>query len=78
MRYGSCIALVLLATLAVAEETQLKGDWWQRPGTPTRHTTFVATFDSAESNDADFARGMPLAGGFGTTADVPGKYGKAM
>ncbi|NOZ19604.1 MAG: pectate lyase, partial [Planctomycetes bacterium] len=30
------------------------------------------------SNDADFARGMPLAGGFGTTADVPGKYGKAM
>ncbi|MEW6355146.1 MAG: hypothetical protein AB1696_02375 [Planctomycetota bacterium] len=69
--------LIVLVAVVWAEESHLKGDWWQQPAVQTRHTIFVATFDRADSNDADFARGMPLAGGFGMTAGVPGRHGKA-
>ena len=43
-----------------------------------RHTIFLATFDKADSNDADFAVGRPLAGGFGCDPKVDGKFGKGV
>ncbi|MFQ6099303.1 MAG: hypothetical protein ACE5O2_16345, partial [Armatimonadota bacterium] len=66
------------ATAAPAGEPfVLKGDWWRQPATRTRHTTLVATFDDAASNDADYARESNLSGGFGMNADVPGLHGSA-
>ena len=43
-----------------------------------RHTIFLATFDKADSNDADFAAGSPLAGGFGCDPKANGKFGKGV
>jgi len=71
------LAQIATARTAGAEPLELKADWWQQAAEETRHTTLVAGFDSKQSNDADFARGMPLAGGFGMKADVPGKNGLA-
>jgi hypothetical protein len=79
MRTASFVgaAVALGAAAAFAEPFQLAGTWWQEPAVQTRHTTLVAGFDSTETSDADFAREMPLAGGFGMAADVPGKNGSA-
>ncbi len=63
---------------ALAEDIfNLRGDWWSGPAISNRHTSFVATFDSQTTNDADMARGLAGAGGGGMEADVPGKYGFA-
>ena len=53
---------------------QLKGEWWQGKAVETRNTTLVANFDSADSNNANFALGNPEAGGFGMDATVKGKH----
>ena len=37
---------------------QLKGEWWQGKAVETRNTTLVANFDSADSNNANFALGV--------------------
>ena len=56
---------------------QLKGAWWQGKAAVTRNATLVATFDSNASNNANFALGMPEAGGFGMDASVRGMFGLA-
>ncbi|MGC9319073.1 MAG: pectate lyase, partial [Armatimonadota bacterium] len=56
---------------------ELQGDWWRGPAEPTRHTTLVCSFDDAKRHDADYARELPLAGGFGMAADVEGAHGLA-
>lgn len=43
-----------------------------------RHTTFLARFDSDDSNDAEYARTRPEANGKGAESDVEGKYGKGV
>ena len=59
------------------EEFKLQGSWWQDPDVQTRHTCFIATFDSVTSNDADYVRGDSRYGGFGMNADVSGEYGQS-
>ena len=71
------LGLVVTATGLVAEPFELKGTWWREPAQQTRHTTLVASFDSAEDNDADYARALTGSGGFGMTASVLGKHGSA-
>ena len=66
------------ALVAAEPSAQPQGDWWRKPAATTRHTSFIATFDAKNSNDADFARGNPQAGGFGMKADVPGKFGSGV
>ncbi|HJN14486.1 MAG TPA: pectate lyase [Armatimonadota bacterium] len=70
-------ALFVFASLASADPVQLTGDWWQGPAERTRHATLVASYDSPESNDAEYARQDPRSGGFGMTLDAPGKNGLA-
>jgi len=70
----SC-ALGLAITELAAASLDLKTDWWRGPACRTRHTTLAASFDSAESNEADYARDLAASGGFGMRADVPGKHG---
>ncbi|MDP6118236.1 MAG: pectate lyase [Planctomycetota bacterium] len=75
----SCFAL-LSSCLAEppGEALTLKAHWTESPVKKTRHTTFVASFNSEENNDADFATGLPLAGGFGIDPKVKGKHGNAV
>ncbi len=70
------VMMVVQGALA-AEISTLRGDWWTGPAVGNRHTSFVATFDSRTTNDADMAWGLAGAGGGGMEADVPGKYGFA-
>ncbi len=77
MRTATVIALAAACVMAWAEPFELTGDWWQAPAESGRHTTLVCSFDSAEDNNADFAREMALSGGFGMAADVPGVHGLA-
>ena len=72
-----CLGVITMTSGLAAEPFELKGSWWQDPAQQTRHTTLVASFDSAEHNDADYARDLGLAGGFGMTPDVPGQHGLA-
>jgi len=65
----------LPATACAGDAVSLTGEWWQGAPVVGRNTTLVASFDSATSSDADYAVGMPLAGGFGIEADVPGQAG---
>jgi hypothetical protein len=68
----------LISTAAwSAEGFHLRGAWWQGPGGPGRHTSFVATFDHESDHDADHARGERRAGGGGMEAATPGKHGQA-
>lgn len=71
------ISLVLAGASGAAEELELRGSWWEGPAEQTRRTTLVASFDSATSNDADYARGDARSGGFGMNPDVPGRHGRA-
>ena len=75
-----CVALSLAfvapALAASGTPVRLKGDWYLGPARANRDTIFVASYDSAKSNDADYARGMPLAGGFGMDPSVPGRFGR--
>ncbi len=76
MSWRSCLAVAAaLVRPVAAEPIKLTGDWWQAPAATTRHTTLVAGYDAADSNDADFARGRPPAGGFGMDAAAAGKHG---
>lgn len=77
MRYIIPVALVMLCIDATAEPFELAGEWWRQPAEPGRHTTLVCSFDSAEHNNADFARERAESGGFGMKADVPGLHGLA-
>lgn len=70
-------ALVASALTTAAEPFELQGDWWRAPAEPGRHTTLVCSFDRAGDSDADYARGMALASGFGMTPDAPGQHGLA-
>ena len=69
------LALACLVPGLRSDALDLSGDWWRVPACQTRHTTLVASFDSAESNDADYARDLAASGGFGMRADVSGKHG---
>jgi len=75
MRLTLTVVLIVLALPALAEPFDLDGDWWQAPAEQGRHTTLVCSFDSAESNDADYARDLVGAGGFGMASDVEGQHG---
>ncbi|MGD9496447.1 MAG: pectate lyase [Armatimonadota bacterium] len=77
MRLVVLLVCAIIPAVAAAEPFELQGEWWRAPAEPGRHTTLVCSFDSAGSNDADFAREMPLSGGFGMAADVPGAHGLA-
>jgi PelA/Pel-15E family pectate lyase len=70
--------LLGLGAMAAEPAGQPGGDWWCKPAAVSRHTSFVASFDAKDSNDADFARGNPQAGGFGMEANVPGKFGRGI
>jgi len=80
-RLAICFWVVLFLigghSVCGGEQFQLAGDWWKQPAVKTRHTCFMATFDSVTSNNADYARGDNRSGGFGMNSDVDGKYGKA-
>ncbi len=72
----ACAIMLVTATgTAHADVLELSGDWWRAPATATRHTTLVCSFDSAQSSDAEFARGSTSSGGFGMAADVAGVHG---
>jgi hypothetical protein len=77
MRTLSAIALIVTGSVLQADPVELRGDWWREPATQTRHTTLVASFDAADSCDADYAREVPAAGGFGMKTDAPGVHGLA-
>ena len=77
MRNLAPFAVALLTSTVSAAPFELAGDWWQGPAVETRRTTLVASFDSTETNDADFARAMREAGGFGMDAGAEGKFGSA-
>ncbi len=76
MRRAFLIVLLILPSMpALAEPFALEGDWWTEPAEATRHTTLVCSFDRAQSSDADFARDLTGAGGFGMDASAEGAHG---
>ena len=69
--------LFFVGSVTAGEDFELKGSWWKQPAAKTRHTSFMATFDSITSNNADYARGDNRSGGLGMNPDVEGKYSQA-
>lgn len=69
------LALAGISIPALAEPFALEGDRWRAPAEAGRHTTLVCSFDSAEYNDADYAREITGAGGFGMDATAEGAHG---
>ena len=49
-----------------------------KPAARDRHTLFLANFDGAASNEADYARHEPRAQTLNTMTDVPGRFGKGV
>ncbi len=73
--YLSVSMVIMMAIPCCAEPFELGGDWWRAPAEQGRHSTLVCSFDSAEHNDADYAREEAGAGGFGMDATAEGAHG---
>ena len=71
------LSLAAPASAGTGKPIRLKGNWYRGPARASRDTIFVASYDNAKSNDADHARGMTSAGGFGMDPTVPGRFGLA-
>lgn len=67
----------LMAELVASQEAAEVAQVPEEPFTRDRHTCLLASFDSPQSNDADYARRDMRAAGGPTDCDVPGKFGLA-
>ena len=76
--YRVLCVFVVFGTLVRAEPIALQGDWWRAAAVTTRHATLVCSFDSADHDDADFARVFRGSGGFGMKSIAAGLHGAAV
>ncbi len=68
----------LMAAIIAGQETATLAAVPEAPWARDRHTCLLASFDSDESNDADYARRDARAAGGLHDADIPGHFGRGV